>query len=155
MASCYVKIREFRTGKLVFSRRFSKTHTVTDRVVEGNPQQGIVPDPLELPSDIQMEEEVISGLFSEVSASLFDYLRNYGAGYLMLAQREGGDAEGLIERQLDYLFSYTARDNPGQVRDAYMDLRESLKVLLPRTSAPKVPSALEEFLGAMPGEATE
>jgi len=150
LASCYVKIREFKSGKLLFSRRFAKTHMASDHATPGNPELGVAADPVDLPSDIQMEETVITGLFAEVSEALFEYLRNYGAGYIMLAQQDSRATEERVERQLDYLFSYTARDNPPKVRELHLDLQRSVKDLLPRSEAPKVPSALSEFLGAMP-----
>lgn len=96
------------TGKVLFAETISKKNKEEDDYLDNpNPSAGITYDPLELPSDAEMKDRILSNAVSKLSECICSSLGEYGIRYFILAEKAAlhNDIENAVEQYVNFLYS--------------------------------------------------
>jgi len=130
---CYLKIRDFSTRQPIFTQEVEEMSVAVDLFVKGNEEYGIKQDPLELPSDMEMEATVLVDLVAKSGEILYNQLTDYGLGYFQIANQAIATNNNFIaiERHSDFLSSSTADFYPEIAMNSLDYLETELQRIIP------------------------
>jgi len=102
-----LKISNPLTGKIIDTGIMSETLVQSDRVFTGNPGAGLLADPEELPTDIEMGDDMVKALNAKALEYVNDFIMRKGLDHYSktISCIEKGETEMAIEHAFAFLSS--------------------------------------------------
>jgi len=130
------KIVDVETGKTLFVRNYEKRKVVKDTYIEGNPEVGVEPDPLELPSDDLLLNSVSESLLEDAYRDLKKKINKICQESFLDKARQNMDFNNFtdaIEEYVNFLFAVPSLDSRYS-EEAIKTIEDSINVNLSKSA---------------------
>ncbi len=102
------RVLDTLTGKVIAANTVSEKIIKKDKSIDRpNTLAGVYENPLELPSEFEMQGEITRKVIKRIAYEITSNIRDYGTRHLVLAKKaeKKGDSVGAIEEYMNYLYA--------------------------------------------------